>query len=222
MESRGTPARGRSGRGKALRARGKKSFGRPATFGERLLLPEDKPHGGREGKEGEEGSEGEEQNDQARYARRQLVSNAHRYDEPEPETDENGEDIEEPEVDLSTFLQKQRLTENVEEVDDDIDHSLDDIYGQPSGRKQVKKGQVQSIPWTEDLATMAQEKSQADAVRELTSRFRAHEKSLKQTARTGDSNNVPPSLKSPMAPEAQADNRDKVISDQDFLDDLLG
>ncbi|KAG1857732.1 hypothetical protein DFJ58DRAFT_726856 [Suillus subalutaceus] len=49
---------------------------------------------------------------QQKYARRHLGSNADRYyAEPERELDSDGEEIREPEIDLSSFLARQRLSD---------------------------------------------------------------------------------------------------------------
>jgi|SRR5712671_5792732 len=73
---------GRGGRGKYLRARGRGySVGRPAEFHERLLLEDEQP---------ELLDEAEAVEREARYARRTLDTNAHRYEEPEPEIGPDG------------------------------------------------------------------------------------------------------------------------------------
>jgi hypothetical protein len=71
--SRGRKNRG--GLGKYLRARGRRGGGRPAEFGKRLVLDEEQDDEG----EVEEGSGGEDK----KYAKRQLGTNADRYQEPE-------------------------------------------------------------------------------------------------------------------------------------------
>lgn len=73
--------RGRGGNGKAQRARGRRGFGKAAQFSTRLLLPG-------EGPEPSERNEEEEQEARElaqRFARRELGSNADRYEEPESE-----------------------------------------------------------------------------------------------------------------------------------------
>jgi hypothetical protein len=69
----GPRSRGRGGRGKALRARGRRGTGRPANFG-KIDVPDD----------AEENPENEEElaRQNAKYSRRQLVSNASRYEQP--------------------------------------------------------------------------------------------------------------------------------------------
>jgi hypothetical protein len=65
--------RGRGGLGKYLRARGRRGSGRPAEFSKRLRL------------EDEESNEesGEDDEERVKYAKRELVTNADRYEEPE-------------------------------------------------------------------------------------------------------------------------------------------
>ena len=70
--------RSRGGLGKYLRARGRRGYGRPAEFNKRLLL------------EGEGPPLDDEEAEQVaanaiKYSRRQLGSNADRYEEPGPE-----------------------------------------------------------------------------------------------------------------------------------------
>ena len=71
-------SRGRGGLGKYLRARGRRGGGRPAEFVTRLRL------------EGEEEEEAEEEDGEedggviaSKYSRRQIDTNAYRYEEPE-------------------------------------------------------------------------------------------------------------------------------------------
>ncbi len=74
----------RGGFGKYLRARGRRGNGRAAEFNKRLLL------------EGEGAPADDEEAQQIaaenarKYSRRQLASNADRYDEPEPELGSDG------------------------------------------------------------------------------------------------------------------------------------
>ncbi|KAI0341215.1 hypothetical protein BDW22DRAFT_1430350 [Trametopsis cervina] len=226
------PARGRGrgksrgGLGKYLRARGRgRGRGRPAEFGKRLVL---------EG-EGEQELDEEEQKELAqKYSRRQLGTNADRYVESDPELDSEGEPIVEPEVDLSTFLERQRVSEvpsvvspPVEEDDDDIDHSLDHLA---LGLKQAevsKKGKVQQIAWDESLEELSRDKAAAEATRDLKTRFKA--KTEKERAQ-GGSRSIPRSKAKPdrfiEAPALPTDTPPPLKSEkekmEDFLDDLLG
>ncbi|KIJ05846.1 hypothetical protein PAXINDRAFT_20921 [Paxillus involutus ATCC 200175] len=138
----------RGGLGKYLRARGRgHSFGRPAEFSKRLVL---------EGEAGEEMDSEEAEEMRLKYARRQLGSNADRYAEEEPQLDSDGEEIKEPEIDLSAFLEKQRLSDSgpvlsltleTRDDDDEIDHSLAHITSRQQLPSQSKKGRVQTIEW---------------------------------------------------------------------------
>lgn len=88
QEPKGPRGRGRGksrgGLGKYLRARGRRGYGRPAEFSKRVLL------------EGEGAPADDEEAQQIaaenaiKYSRRQLASNADRYDEPEPELGSDG------------------------------------------------------------------------------------------------------------------------------------
>lgn len=72
----------RGGFGKYLRARGRgHSFGRPAEFTKRLVL---------EGEVPEDLDPEEAEETRQRYTKRQLVSNADRYAEEEPQLDSDG------------------------------------------------------------------------------------------------------------------------------------
>ncbi|KAK7680874.1 hypothetical protein QCA50_016184 [Cerrena zonata] len=218
----------RGGLGKYLRARGRGGGrGRPAVFQERLLL---------EGEQNAELDEEEVQELQQKFSRRQLGTNADRYAEPEPELDSEGEEIVEPEVDLSSFLERQRLSEGqphttivVEEEDDsDIDTSLA-LHGlTPQAVANSKKGKVQQIEWDESLETLRREKANADATRELKERFRA-----RTAAQRGRGTTKKPSVRTNAkdkeyvdAPALPTDTPKPEKSDkqnmEEFLDDLLG
>jgi hypothetical protein len=158
----------RGGRGKAARARGRgRGGGRPAEFHKRLLL---------EGETPEELDEEAEVELRTKYSRRNLGSNADRYKEEEPELDEDGEPIVEPEVDLSKFLERQRL-EDHEGVtpgessapppeDGEVDHSLDHFPAGARGKVgELRKGKVQQVEWDEGMENMMREKDIADANR---------------------------------------------------------
>ena len=86
-----------------------------------------------------------------------------------------GEEIKEPEVDLSNFLARQRLDDavspsipnpEVEPDEDEVDHSLTHLkfVGSQSAPKPMK-GRVQTIEWDEELENMSREKAAADANR---------------------------------------------------------
>ncbi|KAG1763732.1 hypothetical protein EV702DRAFT_1182714 [Suillus placidus] len=130
----------RGGLGKYLRARGRGRGGRSAEFHQRLAKELQK-----------------------KYSWRRLRSNADRYVELEPELNFDGEEIREPEVDLSSFLARQRLS----------DVSETTVVAVP------RKGRVQAIEWDAELEEMSREKGAADASRDLKARFRAKSEKLK-------------------------------------------
>jgi hypothetical protein len=84
-----------------------------------------------------------------------------------------GEEEVEPEVDLSHFLERQRLSE-VPEVsslaphpldEGEVDESLAHISSRPNVPSQFKKGRVQTIVWDQELDEIAREKAAAEATR---------------------------------------------------------
>ncbi|PPR02528.1 hypothetical protein CVT24_001954 [Panaeolus cyanescens] len=187
---RGAPrgrGKSRGGLGKYLRARGRgRGRGRPAEFGTRLLL---------EGEGKQEMTEEEEAELKkelaAKYGRRGLGSNVDRYKEEEPELDSDGEPIVEPEVDLSSFLEKQRITddigplasakENKDYDDDDVDTSISHMLSSRGVAKPMvpQKGKVEVIAWDEELDELTREKKAAEATWDLKARFRAKSEKLK-------------------------------------------
>ncbi|KAG8215496.1 hypothetical protein J3R82DRAFT_9129 [Butyriboletus roseoflavus] len=214
----------RGGLGKYLRARGRgHSFGRPAQFTKRLVP---------EGEEPEDVDPEEAEEIRQRYSKRQLVSNADRYAEEEPQQDSDGEEIKEREVDLSASLEKQRRSDvdsafgaldAREEDEDEIDHSLAHITSQRQPALQSKKGRVQTIEWDESLERMRREKAVAEANRDLKERFRAKTSTLrtkpmapKERKKENDVVEAPP------LPTEGITRKDPKSEMQDFLDDLLG
>lgn len=181
----------RGGLGKYLRARGRgRGRGRPAEFGKRLVLEDE------EEVELDPNSEEaiEAQEFQHKFSRRQLGSNADRYAEPEPVLNSDGtssfcefvsfdltsydipllgEEEVEPEVDLSSFLERQRISDATSPGpssalppphDEEIDESLAHISSKPPKRvSQSKKGRVQTVEWDEELDEMTREKAAAEA-----------------------------------------------------------
>ncbi|KIK92285.1 hypothetical protein PAXRUDRAFT_830096 [Paxillus rubicundulus Ve08.2h10] len=214
----------RGGLGKYLRARGRgHSFGRPAEFSKRLVL---------EGEEGEEMDSEEAEEMRLKYARRQLGSNADRYAEQGPQLDSDGEEIKEPEIDLSAFLEKQRLSDSgpvlsstleTQDDDDEIDHSLAHITSRQQLSSQSKKGRIQTIEWDETLEQMSREKAVAEANRDLKERFRAKTNTLRSTRMTlkerKKENDI---VEAPPLPTEVPIKKDPRTEMQDFLDDLLG
>ncbi|KAG2056584.1 hypothetical protein BDR06DRAFT_952644 [Suillus hirtellus] len=212
----------RGGLGKYLRARGRGRGGRPAEFHQRLVL------------EGEEVVDLEPDSEEAKelqkkYSRRQVGSNVDRYVELEPELDSDGEEIREPEVDLSSFLARQRLSDVSETSvvavpqvdDDDIDHELAHISSHRIPPPPPQKARVQVIEWDAELEEMSREKAAADASRDLKARFRAKSEKLKgkplfaRDRIQDDSYSEAPALPTdaPKAPKVEM---------EDFLDELLG
>ncbi|KAJ7752627.1 hypothetical protein B0H16DRAFT_1546016 [Mycena metata] len=235
-----SPARGRGrgksrgGLGKYLRARGRgRGLGRPAEFGKRLGL------------EGEGGGDEEDEEEAAeraaelvqKFSRRQLGTNADRYAEPEPVLDSDGEPEVEPEVDLSSFLERQRISDEPLALtpsdpmdEDDVDHSLAHISSGGINRTVSglsRKGKVEQIEWDEDLDELEREKASAEAIWDLKTRFRAKSEKLRKSAVTPARDRKPgattyaeaPPL--PMADGSQPPPKGPKDDMQDFLDDLL-
>lgn len=76
----------------------------------------------------------------------------------------------EPEVDLSAFLARQKLSPDEGIIaeppgeEEEIDHTLDHLLTSNSQPiRQPKKGQVQSIAWDNDLEEMSRERAIAEA-----------------------------------------------------------
>ena len=85
-----------------------------------------------------------------------------------------GEPIVEPDVDLSYFLERQRLSDDVgptfqvadrDDVQHDVDKSLAHISSDPNTHLSSKKGKIQQIEWDEELDKMNREKKAAEATR---------------------------------------------------------
>ncbi|KAK0451230.1 uncharacterized protein EV420DRAFT_1274538 [Desarmillaria tabescens] len=221
----------RGGLGKYFRARGRgRGYGRPAEFHQRLVL---------EGEALVEEDDEERAERERKFSKRHLGTNADRYAEPEPEFDSDGEPIVEPEVDLSSFLGRQRLSDNPESAlqatssgdDEDVDHSLAHISSRGIGSEApTRKGKVEQIAWDDELDELSREKAVADANRDLKSRFRAKSERLRKkpiapTARErkqGRSENSS-YVNAPALPLAEgATPKDPKADMEDFLDDLLG
>ena len=88
---------------------------------------------------------------------------------------ETGEEIKEPEVDLSNFLARQRLDDAPSPIipkpttdpdEEEVDHSLAHLKsaGSHSVQKPMK-GRVQTKEWDEELENMSREMAAADASR---------------------------------------------------------
>ncbi|KAF8890812.1 hypothetical protein CPB84DRAFT_1784587 [Gymnopilus junonius] len=225
----------RGGLGKYLRASGRgRGGGRRAEFTTRLVLEgEGKPQLTEE----EEAELAKEL--AAKYSRRQLGTNADRYKEEEVELDSDGEPVVEPEVDLSAFLERQRISdeagpslrvaEKKDYDENDVDTSLAHIVSKPSrvsSQASSKKGKVEEIAWDEELDEMTREKQAAEATWDLKSRFRAKSEKLRTKPIT------PTSVRSrkeeyqeapalPLPDGAQPKPKTQLEEMEDFLDDLL-
>lgn len=78
-----------------------------------------------------------------------------------------------PEVDLSTFMEKQRISEasgllalpleNQNDDDDDVDHTLAHISSHRTTAAPSKKGKVSQIKWDDELDELSREKASAEA-----------------------------------------------------------
>jgi hypothetical protein len=88
----------------------------------------------------------------------------------------SGKPIVEPEVDLSAFLERQRISElgpssallGQEDADDgDVDHTLSHISSRVSSLPVSKKGKVEQIEWNQQLEEMSREKASAEAARSM-------------------------------------------------------
>ncbi|KAF8153843.1 hypothetical protein B0H34DRAFT_783978 [Crassisporium funariophilum] len=236
-----TRARGRSNRGglgKYLRSRGRGrgGGGRPAEFRERLVLEGERRPAMTEEEEEEAAREVRE-----KYARRRLGTNEDRYKEQEVELDEDGEPVVEPEVDLSSFLERQRISDDTaipallgakrEEVDaEDVDTSLAHISSHtsrlPPGAAS-KKGKVEQIVWDDELDEMSKDKKAAEATWDLKTRFRAKSERLRTTpvspsttsrSRKPEYQNAPAL---PLPEGVEPKPKSQMDEMEDFLDDLL-
>lgn len=86
-----------------------------------------------------------------------------------------GEPILEPEVDLSTFLEKQKISEDrpvlgletkTKTIDEDeVDMSLAHISSNPNKPSVDRKGKVQEIKWDRELEELSRAKVAAEAQR---------------------------------------------------------
>ncbi|RXW13072.1 hypothetical protein EST38_g12782 [Candolleomyces aberdarensis] len=219
--------RSRGGLGKYLRARGRghRGGGRPAEFNKRLVLEG-------EGPPDEEADEEAAAELTVKYSRRQLGTNADRYKEPEPGLDSDGEPIVEPEVDLSTFLEKQRISDAdtvlgaKQDIDEnEVDMTLAHISSNPTRVATDRKGKVQEIQWDRELDEMSREKAVAEAQRDLKARFKTKSEKLKakpvfKSARERQAEKYEQAPELPTT--APAPPKDSKVAMEEFLDDLLG
>ncbi|KAH6886145.1 hypothetical protein BKA70DRAFT_1390525 [Coprinopsis sp. MPI-PUGE-AT-0042] len=218
---RGRGRSNRGGLGKYLRARGRghRGGGRPAVFKERLLLEGEGP--------GDDEEDEEEKAERlAKFSRRQLGTNADRYAEEEPELGSDGEPIVEPEVDLSEFMERQRISDEPSPAlvldsksydDDEVDSSLAHISSKSIRSPVDRKGKVQQVEWDRELDEMTKEKAAAEAQWDLKHRFKAKSEKLKAKP-IFKSTRERQAEKYEQAPELPKDPKDEMES---FLDDLL-
>lgn len=105
-----------------------------------------------------------------------------------------GEEIKEPDVDLSEFLARQNLDDTAgpnipglgtEPDEEEVDHSLAHLMprGSQSAHNSMK-GRVQKIEWDGELESMSREKAAADANRGKSNVFHEDFMSLTEQNRT--------------------------------------
>jgi len=189
-----------------------------------------------EGEEQEDVEEEEQRELEQKFARRQLGSNADRYVEPEPELDSEGEAVAEPEVDLSSFLERQRISDGPSssallrenDEDDDVDHSLSHLIPTSRAVAQSKKGKVQAVEWDAELEELRQEKAAAEAKWDLKARFRASAVSqrgkpnARGNAGRGKARERTYVEAPPLPTETPKPDKTEKAGMEEFLDDLLG
>lgn len=84
-------------------------------------------------------------------------------------TGATGEEVKEPDVDLSAFLERQRLSAQPSSAllhpdeDEDVDHSLAHVTPTTQTTAPSKKGKVQQVEWDASLEEMRREKAAAEA-----------------------------------------------------------
>ncbi|KAI0053488.1 hypothetical protein FA95DRAFT_1552549 [Auriscalpium vulgare] len=225
--ARGRGRGNRGGLGKYLRARGRRGAGRPAVFNERLVL---------DGEGSQELEEEEARERELKYSRRQLGTNADRYVEPEPEIGSDGEEVVEPEVDISKFLERQRLDDAPgpsappDEEDSDVDESLAHLTAKSPTEGSSRKGKVQQIEWNQELEDMRREKAVAQAHWGLKERFRAKVAQQRGRGTPRATNSQGRSARKqekgyvtapPLPTEMSAPPKDEKAQMEEFLDDLL-
>jgi hypothetical protein len=87
-----------------------------------------------------------------------------------------GEPVVEPEVDLSNFLERQRLSDGKHSTvksgsigqiddDDDVDHTLDRLTSKPYSKRygEQQKGKVETLEWDDQFESLARDKKAAEA-----------------------------------------------------------
>ncbi|KAH6907392.1 hypothetical protein BKA70DRAFT_1285612 [Coprinopsis sp. MPI-PUGE-AT-0042] len=219
---RGRGRSNRGGLGKYLRARGRghRGGGRPAVFKERLLLEGEGP--------GDDEEDEEEKAERlAKFSRRQLGTNADRYAEEEPELGSDGEPIVEPEVDLSEFMERQRISDEPSPaLMLDMDSSLAHISSKSIRSPVDRKGKVQQVEWDRELDEMTKEKAAAEAQWDLKHRFKAKSEKLKakpvfKSTRERQAEKYEQAPELPVADANAQPKKDPKDEMESFLDDLL-
>ncbi|KAF9000172.1 hypothetical protein BDZ89DRAFT_1096158 [Hymenopellis radicata] len=221
------PSEAPRGRG---RGKSRGGLGKYLRRAARLLLDGDKV------KQTEEEDDEEQRERAQKYSRRKLGTNTDRYKEKSRSwTRTAREPILPPEIDLSSFLNRQLnvdvdapILKTIDIDEDDVDHTLAHISSRGIANPNHGKGKIEEIEWDDDMDEMTREKAVADANRELTSRFRAKSENLKKKPiapttreRKQDLNiRIEASyVAAPALPTEQVRNpKDEM---QDFLDDLL-
>ncbi|KAJ3537937.1 hypothetical protein NMY22_g5388 [Coprinellus aureogranulatus] len=146
-----------------------------------------------------------------------------------------GEPIVEPEVDLSTFLEKQKISEDKPVLgleanaidEDEVDHTLAHISSNPSRPVIDRKGKVQEIKWDRELEELSRAKAAAEAERDLKARFKAKTEKLKakpvfKSTRERQAEKVEIAPELPPADGEAPKPKDSKEAMEDFLDELLG
>lgn len=77
----------------------------------------------------------------------------------------------EPEIDLSSFLDRQRIADQEDptssrekEFDDDVDYSLSNLPSASSSAIKTRKNKTQTIQWDASMDQLKREKEAAEAV----------------------------------------------------------
>ncbi|EJU00405.1 hypothetical protein DACRYDRAFT_100935 [Dacryopinax primogenitus] len=194
--------RGRgTNRGKALRARGRRAL-RAADW-----------RGTASGRGEEEADEEREEREafMARFESRELGSNLARYEESK-EADEKEEA---EEVDLTAFIERQRLGDGKvaeEGGEEGIDESLAHV---PTGQSKNGKVKAGVITWDEEMEEMWRENRKAEAVRDLKTRFKGSKR--RESGRRGARGDPAWALEGTECVEQEGCKHD----DEHFLDDLI-
>ncbi|KAH6886101.1 hypothetical protein BKA70DRAFT_1335721 [Coprinopsis sp. MPI-PUGE-AT-0042] len=163
----------------------------------------------------------------AKFSRRQLGTNADRYAEEEPELELDGEPIVEPEVDLSEFMERQRISDDPSPaLALDMHSSLAHISPKSIRSPVDRKGKVQQVEWDRELDEMTKEKAAAEAQWDLKHRFKAKSEKLKarpvfKSARERQAEKYEQAPELPLADTNVQPKKDPKDEMESFLDNLL-